>query len=114
MKKAGVKMLRDKEQKEEDGIMLKEEKVYMPRDEVLRTEIIRLHHNISVEKHGGQWKTVELVTRNFWQPGVTRDVKRYVEGCDVMTWQNGVMPYKRLGKISDILHLNNENNQLER
>jgi len=25
-----------------------------------------------------------------------------------------VMPYKCLGKISDILHLNNENNQLER
>jgi len=25
-----------------------------------------------------------------------------------------VMPYKRLGKISDILHLNNKNNQLER
>ena len=25
-----------------------------------------------------------------------------------------VTPYKRLGKISDILHLNNENNQLER
>jgi len=31
------------------------------------------------------------------------------------SWLNtGVMPYKRLGKISDILHLNNENNQLER
>jgi len=26
----------------------------------------------------------------------------------------GVTPYKRLGKISDILHLNNENNQLKR
>jgi len=26
----------------------------------------------------------------------------------------GVTPYKRLGKISDILYLNNENNQLER
>ena len=25
-----------------------------------------------------------------------------------------VIPYKHLGKISDILHLNNENNQLER
>jgi len=25
-----------------------------------------------------------------------------------------VTPYKHLGKISDILHLNNENNQLER
>jgi len=27
---------------------------------------------------------------------------------------SAVTPYKRLGKISDILHLNNENNQLER
>jgi len=25
---------------------------------------------------------VELVTRNFWWPGVTTKVKRYVEGCD--------------------------------
>jgi len=28
--------------------------------------------------------------------------------------RNAVMPYKRLGKISDILYLNNENNQLKR
>ena len=27
---------------------------------------------------------------------------------------SGVTLYKRLGKISDILHLNNKNNQLER
>jgi len=26
---------------------------------------------------------VELVTRNYWWPGVTRDVGRYVEGCDL-------------------------------
>ena len=25
---------------------------------------------------------VELVTRNYWWPGVTKEVKRYVEGCD--------------------------------
>jgi len=25
---------------------------------------------------------VELVTRNFWWPGVTKEVKWYVEGCD--------------------------------
>ena len=33
--------------------------------------------------HGGRWKTVELVTRNYWWPGVTRDVGKYVEGCDL-------------------------------
>ena len=32
--------------------------------------------------HGRQWKTVELITRNYWWPGVTKEVKRYVEGCD--------------------------------
>jgi len=26
---------------------------------------------------------VELVTRNYWWPGVTKDVGRYVEGCDL-------------------------------
>ena len=36
MKKTGVKILRDEEQREEDGIMLKKEKVYMPRDEALK------------------------------------------------------------------------------
>ena len=82
MKRAGVRMLRDEEWREVDGIMYKKEKVYMPRDEKLRTEIIRLHHNTPIEGHRGQWKTVELVTRNFWWPGVTKEVKRYVKGCD--------------------------------
>ena len=82
MKKVGVKMLRDKEWRKEDGLMLKEGKVYMPKDEALRVEIIRLHHDTPMGGHGGQWKTVEMVTRNFWWPGVTREVKRYVEGCD--------------------------------
>ena len=35
MKKAGIKMLRDKEWREEDGLMLKEGKVYVPKDEVV-------------------------------------------------------------------------------
>ena len=55
--------------------MYKEEKVYVPKDEALRVEIIRLHHDMPVGEHGGQWKTVELVTRNFWWPGVTKKVK---------------------------------------
>ena len=82
MKRAGVKMLRDEEWREEDELILKEGKVYVPKDEGLRTEIIRLHHDTPVGGHGGQWKMVELVTRNFWWPGVTKEVKRYVEGCN--------------------------------
>ena len=83
MKRAGVKVLRDEEWQEHEGLMLKEGKVYVPKDEKLRAEIIRLHHDTPVGGHGGQWKMTELVTRNFWWPGVSREMKRYVEGCDV-------------------------------
>ena len=75
-------MLRDEEWREVDGIMYKEGKVYIPKDDKLRTEIIQLHHDMLVGGHGEQQKTLELVTQNFWQPGVTKEVKRYVEGYD--------------------------------
>ena len=54
MKQAGVKMLRDEEWREENGIMYKEGKVYVPKDDILRAEIIRLHHDTPVGEHGGQ------------------------------------------------------------
>jgi len=82
IKRAGVKMLRDEEWHQEDGLILKEGKIYIPKDEKLRVEVIRLHHDMLVGGHGGQWKMAELVTRNFWWPGVTREVKRYVERCN--------------------------------
>jgi len=34
---------------------------------------------------------VELVTRNYWWPGVTREVGKYVEGCDLYQWMKNRM-----------------------
>ena len=64
-------------------MVLKERKVYVPKNEELRMEVIWLHHDVPAAGHGGRWKTVELVTRNYWWPGVTRDVGRYVEGYNL-------------------------------
>jgi len=66
MKWAGVKILRDEEWREENELMLRDGKVYVSKDEKLRVEVIWLYHNMLVEGHRGQWKTTELVTRNFW------------------------------------------------
>jgi len=81
LKKAGVKTLRDEEWKIEDGVVLKERRIYVPEGE-LRGEVIQLHHNTPIGGHGGRWKTTELVTRNYWWPGVTKEVGKYVDGCD--------------------------------
>jgi len=83
MKKAKVKELQESEWQIEGELVLKEGKVYMPKDEELRAEVIRWHHDIPAVGHGGQWKMVELVTRNYWWPGITRDVERYVKECDL-------------------------------
>ena len=53
MKWTEVKMLRDEEWKEVEGIMYKKEKVYIPKDDKLRAEIIQLHHNMPVGGHRG-------------------------------------------------------------
>lgn len=65
-----------------DGLVLRQGRIYVPRDQKLREDIIRTHHDSRIDGHPGQYKTVELITRNYWWPGVHFDVRRYVSGCD--------------------------------
>ncbi len=46
MKKAGVKVLRNKEWQIENNLVLKEGKMHVLRDNKLRLEIIQLYHNM--------------------------------------------------------------------
>ena len=62
---------------------MKKKKIYVPKDEKLRIEIIQLHHNILVAKYREKWKTIELVTRNYWWQEVIRNIGKYVEGCNM-------------------------------
>ena len=59
----------------------------MPRDEELRVEIIQLYHNILVAGYGEKWKMMELVTRNYWWPEVTKDVGKYMEAYNISVLQ---------------------------
>jgi len=66
VKKVEVKVLRGEEWQVEGDLVLKEGKIYIPKNEVLRVEIIQLHYNIPVVGYGRKWKIMELVTRNYW------------------------------------------------
>ena len=54
MKKVGVKTLRDKEWQIEEELVLKEGRVYVPKDEKLRVEIIQLHYDTPIAGHRRQ------------------------------------------------------------
>ena len=58
LKMAGIKALKDEEWEIEDGIVLKEGRIYMPKRD-LRREIIQLHHDTPVGGHGGggRWQS---------------------------------------------------------
>lgn len=55
----------------------------MSKNKELRIEVIQLYHNILVAEHGGRWKMMKLVMRNYWQLRVTKDVGKYVDRCDL-------------------------------
>jgi len=82
LKKSGIKSIREEEWSIEDGLVLKEERIYVL-EGALRVKVIRRHHDTAVGGHGGRWKTMELVERNYWWPGMTKEVAKYVEGCDL-------------------------------
>ena len=48
MKKVKVKMLQEEEWQIKGDLILKKEKVYIPKDEELRAEIIQWHHDVPV------------------------------------------------------------------
>jgi len=53
LKGAGIKTLKDEEWGIENGIVLKEERIYVPEGD-LRREIIQLHHDTPLGGHRGR------------------------------------------------------------
>src|SRR6202048_2221341 len=66
----------------EEGLAMWKNHVYIPKDQKLREDIIRMHHDLPHIGHPGIHRTEELITRNYWWPYISKDVKAYVTGCE--------------------------------
>jgi len=62
LKRAGIKALKNEEWEVEDGIVLKEGRIYVLEGD-LRREIIQLYHDTSIGGHGG--RTIEPYISRF-------------------------------------------------
>jgi hypothetical protein len=56
-------------------------KIVVPEDRDCRLAIMRLHHDSPIAGHQGHARTLELVSRCYYWPGMKQSVKKYVDSC---------------------------------
>jgi len=66
-----------------DGLLWFRGKIYIPWSPDLRRQIVALCHDTQIAEHPGCWKTLELVSRNYWWPQMSRYIGQYVSTCDL-------------------------------
>jgi len=77
------KMVRSAEWSEDDRLLWFRGKIYIPQNSDLRRQIVSLCHNTKVARYPRYWKTLELVSRNYWWPQISRYIGQYVSTCDL-------------------------------
>src|SRR5260221_12441109 len=73
--------------------------VYVPKDPQLCHDIVHAHHDSVVTCHPGLWKTLELVSHNYWCPGISHYVANYVAGCNTCNHCKSFLTQK-VGKLT--------------
>jgi len=64
-----------------EGLILHKGKIYIPKSPELRQDIVKQYHDSMATGYPGRWKTYELVTQNYWWPGISTFVRDYVDRC---------------------------------
>lgn len=63
------------------GYWLRQGRIVVPNADGLRTECLKLCHDMPWAGHPGVTKTLKLLQRFFWWPSMRADVERYVREC---------------------------------
>jgi transposase InsO family protein len=66
----------------QNGLLRYQNRVVVPDDEKIKHLLLLLFHDSPVSGHPGQARSLELVSRSYYWPGMKAWVNRYVEHCD--------------------------------
>ena len=80
--KSSTRSVKSSEWSLDNDILYHRKKVYIPNSDLWH-RISALCHNSKIAGHAGRWKTLELVSRNYWWPQMSRYIGRYVSTCDM-------------------------------
>lgn len=84
-----------------EGILLARDVVYVPAYETLKVRVLQQAHDSVQTGHPGQHKTLELVRRNFYWPGMRRFINEYIASCEPCQ-RNKAGHHKPYGKLATL------------
>ena len=71
------------EWREDQGLLYFRGQIYVPKNAKLRRKIVAQHHDSMIAGHPGRWKTLELVSRSYWWPQMSRYIGTYIRTCNL-------------------------------
>jgi hypothetical protein len=71
---------------ESDRLLMFQGKIYVLKDRDLKRCIVEQHHDTCIAGHAGHFKTLKLVSRNYWWPQMSCYISTYVKHCDLCNW----------------------------
>ncbi|QRW23228.1 Retrotransposable element Tf2 protein [Rhizoctonia solani] len=70
-----------KDYKMEAGLLFYQGRIVVPDVGTLRTDLLCIFHNSPLAGHPGRQRTLELVSRNYYWPGIQADTYWHVDSC---------------------------------
>jgi transposase InsO family protein/predicted aspartyl protease len=65
-----------------DGYVLFRGRKWVPKSEPLRTYILQEIHQSLLTAHPGREETITVVSRQYFWPNITTDIRRFIRNCD--------------------------------
>ena len=56
-------------------------KNYIPKDQELRRDVVKMYHDHETAGHPGELETYNSIRQHYWWPGLQTSVKNYIQGC---------------------------------
>ncbi|KAF8694327.1 hypothetical protein RHS03_08208, partial [Rhizoctonia solani] len=66
----------------EAGLLFYQGRIVVPDVGTLRTDLLRIFHDSPLAGHPGRQRTLELVSRNYYWPGIRADTYWHVDSCE--------------------------------
>ena len=83
------------------GVLFYQGRAYIPDSGDLRKEVVKSHHDHPTAGHPGYLKTRQLVSAEYWWPGLAQYVRKYTDGCAICQ-QNKVNTHPTVPSLNPI------------